>query len=50
MEIIQLDVSQYGVSLETYLGDMYLYWRTPLLVISVIVVLRIAKVIRKKAR
>lgn len=50
MELIQLDVSQYGISLETYFGDMYLYWRTPLIAISVIVVLRIAKAYRAKAR
>ncbi len=50
MELIQLDVSQYGISLETYFGDAYLYTRTIMLLVGAIVVLRIAKAIRKKVR
>jgi hypothetical protein len=50
MELIELNVSQYGLSLETYFGDVYLYWRTPLLAIGIIVVLRVAKAIRKRVR
>ena len=50
MELIELNVSQYGLSLQTYFGDVYLYWRTPLLAIGIIVVLRVAKHIRKVAK
>lgn len=50
MELIKLDVSEYGISLASYFGDVYVYWRTLLLVVGVVVVLRIAKTIRKKVR
>jgi hypothetical protein len=50
MELIQLDVSQYGISLETYFGDAYLYTRTIMLLVGIVVVLRITKAIRKKMR
>jgi len=50
MELINLDVSEYGISLTSYFGDVYVFWRTLLLVAGVVVVLRIAKSIRKKVR
>lgn len=48
MNLINLDVSEYGISLTTYFGDMYLFWRTIWLVGGIVVVLRVAKAIRKK--
>ena len=50
MNIIQLDVSNYGVSLQTYFGDIYLLHRTWILALGIVVVLRIAKYIRKAVR
>lgn len=50
MELINLDVSEWGISLTSYFGDVFVYWRTLLLVAGVVVVLRIAKAIRKKVR
>jgi hypothetical protein len=50
MELINLDVSEYGISLTTYFGDVYVYWRLLILVAGVVAVLRIAKAIRKKVR
>ena len=48
MELINLGVSKYGVSLESYFGDVFLYHRTWLTVLAVIAVLRIAKLIRNR--
>ena len=48
MELFNLEVSEYGISLTTYFGDAYLYWRTIMLAVGIVVILRIAKVIRKK--
>jgi hypothetical protein len=50
MELINLDVSQYGISLTTYFGDVYVFWRTIWLVAGVVVVLRLAKYIRKAVK
>ena len=50
MELINLDVSQYGISLTTYFGDVYVFWRTIWLVAGVVVVLRVAKYIRKAVK
>lgn len=50
MELLNLDVSEYGVSLTSYFGDVYLFWRTIALVAGIVVVLRLAKVYRKNAR
>jgi hypothetical protein len=50
MEMLKLDVSQYGISLQTYFGDVYLYHRAWLTVLGVVVVLRLAKYIRNKVR
>jgi hypothetical protein len=48
MELLNLDVSEYGISLTTYFGDVYVFWRTIWLVAGVVVVLRLAKYIRKR--
>ena len=50
MELFNLDVSKYGISLTTYFGDVYVFWRTIAIVALVVVVLRTAKYIRKKVR
>ena len=50
MELINLDVSEYGINLTTYFGDAYLFWRTIWLVAGVVVVLRLAKYIRKQTK
>jgi uncharacterized membrane protein len=48
MELFNLEASKYGISLTTYFGDVYVFWRSIYLVIGIVVVLRIAKVLRKK--
>ena len=48
MELFNLEVSKWGISLETYFGDVYLYHRAWLTVIGLVVVLRVAKLIRKR--
>jgi hypothetical protein len=50
MEMINLNVSEYGISLTTYFGDVYVFWRTFALAALIVVVLRGAKAFRKKAR
>lgn len=50
MELINLNVSEYGIGLTSYFGDVYVFWRTIALVAGIVIVLRIAKVIRKNAR
>lgn len=50
MNLINLDVSKYGINLTSYLGDVYIFWRTIAFVVLVVVVLRTAKIIRKKVR
>ena len=50
MELFNLEVSEYGISLTTYFGDAYLYWRTIMLAVGIVVILRIAKVIRKRVK
>jgi hypothetical protein len=50
MEMINLNVSEYGISLTSYLGDVFLYWRTFAIAALIVVVLRTAKTIRKKVR
>jgi hypothetical protein len=47
MELFNLEVSKWGISLETYFGDVYLYHRAWLTALGIIVVLRIAKRIRE---
>ena len=48
MELFNLEVSKFGVSVETYFGDVFLYHRAWLTALAVIVVLRIAKLIRNR--
>jgi hypothetical protein len=50
MELLGLEVSEYGVSFTSYFGDVYINTRTFLLVAVVVVVLRIAKLIRKSGK
>jgi hypothetical protein len=50
MELFNLEVSKWGISLTTYFGDVYLFWRTLYLVIGVVIVLRVAKYIRKRVK
>lgn len=50
MELIKLQVSQWGIDFRTYFGDIYIPTRTILLVGGIVVVLRIAKLIRKAWR
>lgn len=47
MELIQLQVSDWGIDLRTYFGDVFMPHRTWLLVLGIVVVLRGAKLIRK---
>jgi hypothetical protein len=48
MELLNLDISEWGISLTSYFGDVYLFWRTIALVAGIVIVLRVAKAIRKK--
>ena len=50
MELLNLEVSEYGIGFTSYFGDVYVLWRSVLLVVGIVVILRIAKVIRKKAK
>jgi len=50
MELFKLEVSQWGVSLTTYFGDVYLFWRTAYIVIGVVAILLVAKRIRKAVK
>jgi hypothetical protein len=50
MTIISLEASKWGISLETYFGDVYLYHRTWMLALGLVAVLLVAKVIRKRVR
>lgn len=50
MTIISLEASKWGISLETYFGDIYLYHRTWMLALGLVAVLLVAKLIRKRAR
>ena len=48
MELFNLEVSEWSINLTTYFGDVFLPHRTWLLALGVIVLLRVAKLIRKK--
>jgi len=50
MELFSINVSEWSVNLESYFGDIYLNHRTWILAVGVVVILRVAKYIRKKAR
>ena len=48
MELLGLEVSEYGVSFTSYFGDVYINTRTFLFVAVIVVALRVAKLIRKR--
>jgi len=48
MQLFNLEISKYGIDLQTYFGDVYLYHRAWILILGVVVVLRLAKIIRKR--
>jgi len=48
MELFNLEVSQWSINVESYFGDIYIMHRTWLLAVGIIVVLRTAKIIRKR--
>lgn len=48
MQLFNLEISKYGIDLQTYFGDIYLYHRAWILILGVVVVLRLAKIIRKR--
>lgn len=50
MELIQLQVSEWGIDLRTYFGDVYVPHRTWLLLLGIVIVLRTAKLIRKAGK
>ena len=50
MELFNLEVSKWGISLTTYFGDVYVFWRSVYLVLGVVIVLRVAKYIRKAVK
>lgn len=50
MTIFNLEVSKWGISLETYFGDVFLYHRAWITAIGLVAVLLVAKLIRKRAR
>lgn len=48
MELFNLEVSQWSINIESYFGDVYIMHRTWMLLLGVAVVLRTAKIIRKR--
>ena len=48
MTIFNLEVSHWGISLETYFGDVFLYHRAWITAIGLVAVLLVAKLIRKR--
>ena len=48
MELFNLEVSKWSINIETYFGDVYLMHRAWITVLAVVVVLRVAKLIRKR--
>ena len=50
MELFNLEVTKWSINIETYFGDLYLMHRAWLTVVGVVVVLRVAKRIRKAVR
>lgn len=47
MELFNLEVSEWSINLTTYFGDVFLPHRTWIIVLSIVVVLRLAKRIRE---
>jgi len=50
MELFNLEVSEWSINLTTYFGDVFLPHRTWIIVLSIVALLRIAKLIRKASR
>ena len=50
MELFNLEVSKWSINLVTYFGDVFIPWRTIYLAVGVVIVLRIAKYIRKRVK
>jgi len=50
MELFNLEISKWGIDLQTYFGDVYLYHRAWITVLAIVVVLRGAKLIRQAVR
>ena len=48
MNLLNLDVSVWGISLSTYFGDVFLFWRTIYLALGIVAILLVAKRIRKR--
>jgi hypothetical protein len=48
MELFNLAVSKWSINIESYFGDVYINHRTWIVALSIVAVLRIAKIIRKK--
>jgi hypothetical protein len=46
MDVFNLQVSEYGISLTSYFGDIYFFWRSILLVIAIVIILRGVKILR----
>jgi len=47
MELFNLEVSQWSINIESYFGDVYINHRTWIIALSIVAVLRVAKLIRK---
>lgn len=47
MQLFNLEVSKWGIDLQTYFGDVYLYHRAWITALSIVVVLRAIKRIRE---
>jgi hypothetical protein len=50
MELINLDVSEYGISLTSYFGDMFFFWRTIVLLAGIVVALRLRKLYKNRKK
>jgi len=48
MNLLNLDVSVWGISLNTYFGDVFLFWRTIYLALGIVAILLVAKYVRKR--
>jgi hypothetical protein len=48
MQLFNLEITKWSINIETYFGDLYLMHRAWLTVLGVVVVLRVAKLIRKR--
>ena len=50
MKLINIELGDWGLGIETYLGDFYLPNRTLILAILIVVGLRVRKVLKDKKR